>query len=77
MGEESVYKLLIKTMKEMEKRGYIGFLKTKVLSFPTLKARVCITLIGSLCHASQLCAGKCALDSAVQNLSIFSQNNPF
>ena len=37
MGEESVYKLLIKTMKEMEKRGYIGFTKTKVLSFPTLK----------------------------------------
>ena len=29
MGEEGVYNISINTMKEMEKRGWIGFLKAK------------------------------------------------
>ena len=67
MGEESVYNISINTMKEMEKRGWIGYSQNKRLSLfihsksllfdiSHMISKVCITLIRSLCHASQLCA---------------------
>jgi len=70
MGKERIYKISINKMKKMEKRGWIVFFSKKrfslfihlmwlLLDISLIISKVCITLIRSLCHASQLCVCVC------------------